>query len=665
MSEANGGPEAARLTKGENVGLTDLDAELGAITVVLETGDSEDGPIDADVSVLLLGADGRVRTNDDLIFYNQPIALDGAIHLREKLRTTDDDRPVSADVVTLRLDDVPEEVDRIMLTASLDPALDITFGVASLVRLRVQRTSDARDLVFFDIADARDERALLFAECYRRRGEWRLRAIGQGYAGGLASLIADFGIDVAAEPTEDAEHGGDTETAEPVAAAPSPEASVTVRRTVRAPKLPADWNKTLPSDDGLEWQPARLFPVAGIGGAEEQERRATSALLAVMSIVRDLGRDLTYPLGAPAGAVETFTEVTFGREDEAVRPDGVVRVRRGQREWTALVEVKSSDGRLTAGQLEAYLDVARARKFDAVLTISNELSGLDGDHPVPVDRRKIKRVALHHLAWDEIRARVRILAEHRGLADPTQQKILEEFLRYMNHPRSGMRGFTDMGPQWVRVREAVKARTQRASERSTAEVSARFEQLVRHTALHLSGLLGVDVQVVTHSQAPDVASRCHQLADSGLMFGSIKIPGTVAPIVLSADIRTEKVLCSVTTTAPRDGRPLTRINWLLRQIPDAREQTRVVALLAGSREASNAALIRQLRADSTILVPDDGRDIRGFRVEVDGPLGSKRSTGSGTVIDSVVNLTTSFYGEVVQNLRPWSARPVRPPKLAD
>src|SRR5688572_28990255 len=89
------------------------------------------------------------------------------------------------------------------------------------------------------------------------------------------------------------------------------------------------------------WLAARLIPTSGINGAEEQERRATSALLAVMSSVREFGRALTQPLGAPAGPVQCFIEVPFALGDKKYFPDGLIRVVRGQRQWTALVEVKT------------------------------------------------------------------------------------------------------------------------------------------------------------------------------------------------------------------------------------------------------------------------------------------------------------------------------------
>ena len=81
------------------------------------------------------------------------------------------------------------------------------------------------------------------------------------------------------------------------------------------------------------WNVARLIPTSGINGAEEQERRATSALLAVMASVKEYGRVLTTRMGAPAGVLETFIEVPFLLGDKKVFPDGLIRVRRGSKVW--------------------------------------------------------------------------------------------------------------------------------------------------------------------------------------------------------------------------------------------------------------------------------------------------------------------------------------------
>jgi hypothetical protein len=71
--------------------------------------------------------------------------------------------------------------------------------------------------------------------------------------------------------------------------------------------------------------------------------------------------------------VQTFIEVPFHLGDSKFFPDGLIRVSRGQRQWTALVEVKTGANELRADQLEHYLDIAREQGFDALITISNEI----------------------------------------------------------------------------------------------------------------------------------------------------------------------------------------------------------------------------------------------------------------------------------------------------
>ena len=177
-------------------------------------------------------------------------------------------------------------------------------------------------------------------------------------------------------------------------------------------------------------------PTSGISGAEEQERRATSATLAVLSSVKEFGKAVTGPLGAPSGAVETFVEVPFYLGEQRVYPDGLIRVSRGSRTWVALVEVKTGSNRLEAAQLEAYLDVARENGYDAVLTISNEIPAIAGTHPTTVDRRELRKVALHHFSWTQVLTEAVMQKVHRGVADPDQAWILGELIRNSSGTRA-------------------------------------------------------------------------------------------------------------------------------------------------------------------------------------------------------------------------------------
>jgi hypothetical protein len=408
------------------------------------------------------------------------------------------------------------------------------------------------------------------------------------------------------------------------------------------------------------WHEARLIPASGINGAEEQERRATSALLAVVTAVREFGRGLTQPLGAPAGIVQAFIEVPFMLGEKRCYPDGLIRVSRGQRTWTALVEVKTGTNELAAEQLENYLDIARENGFDALITISNEIPPSAGQHPTKVDKRKLRKVAMFHLPWSQILAEAVMQKEHRGVADPDQAWILGELIRYLEHPRSGALEFDDMGPFWVAVRDAVAAGTLRASDKGVADVAARFDALLRYVSLRLGRTLGTEVvPVVSRRDAADPNLRTAELVDNlvkeGRLAGAIRIPNAVAPLNIELDLRANRVTCHVDVDAPREGRPTTRVNWLLRQLKSAPDALRLEAFALHTRGPGAADLLKAVREDPALLVQDAKKEIRGFRIALTSQLGTKRGRGRGAAIDSVLDGVDTFYGDVLQYLKAWTA----------
>ncbi len=418
------------------------------------------------------------------------------------------------------------------------------------------------------------------------------------------------------------------------------------------------------------WHEARLIPTSGINGADEQERRATSALLAVMSAVHEFGRVLVKPFGAPAGNLQTYVEVPFIVGDKKLFPDGLIRVARGQKSWTALVEVKTGENVLMAEQLENYLDIARDEGYEAVLTISNEIPPVAGQHPTAVDKRKLRKVALHHLSWTKILSEAVLQKEFRGVADPDQAWILGELIRYLEHPRSGAMEFSDMGESWVTTREAVRAGTLRASDKGVKEVAARFDALLRFACLSLGRQLGAEVApVLSRKELADPASRTQalvtELARDGQLCAAIRIPATVDDAVVTADLRAGTVTCHVDVDAPREGRPATRVNWLLRQLKAAPDGVRIEAHAAHERGAGAAELLKNVRENPALLIADPAREIRSFRVAMTVPMGTKRGRGRGSFIDSVLSAIDTFYAEVVQQLKAWAAAPPRLRSEAD
>jgi hypothetical protein len=408
------------------------------------------------------------------------------------------------------------------------------------------------------------------------------------------------------------------------------------------------------------WQVARLIPTSGISGQEEAEKRATSALLSVMSVVREFGAALVKPLGAPASALETFIEVPFQIDDRRVYPDGLIRAKRGTKTWTALVEVKTNTTNLDRTQLETYLDVARDQGFDALLTISNEIPQAPGVHPTTVDKRRLRKVSLYHYSWAEILTLAVQHRVYRGISDPEQAWILGELIRYLEYPKSGALDFSDMGEAWTTVRDSVQAGTLRSSDKGLPDVLVRWEQLLQFTALRMGRELGADVQVLlSRKEASDptlrLAGQSAELVERGRLTGSLRVPQAIGDIGVVADLRAGRIHVFVDVDAPAEGRQATKVNWLLRQLKDAPAQLRIDSWSQMSR-TSMSELLSTAREQPERLIEDSKKNVRAFRITAASALGSKRGGGQGSFIDSVISAVDGFYEAVVQDLRPWVAK---------
>ncbi|OZE19276.1 stress protein [Rhodococcus sp. 05-2254-6] len=161
------------LARGEN-----CPAPAGPLTVTLAASTS------VDVSALLLGPDGRVRSDADLVFYNQPSAP--GVEYR---------RASTGHLLMFDATAVPAGVDTVAVAASLDGTGPATFAAAGPTAVTVSDASNTA-LVAFAADALGDESALVCLEFYRRGEQWKIRAVGQGYADGLAGLATAFGISI-------------------------------------------------------------------------------------------------------------------------------------------------------------------------------------------------------------------------------------------------------------------------------------------------------------------------------------------------------------------------------------------------------------------------------------------------------------------------------------
>ncbi|MET7932354.1 TerD family protein [Streptomyces sp. NPDC005322] len=155
-------------------------------------------PVRLDVSGLLLTADGKVRSDDDFVFYNQPTAP-GVTHRAGA--------GGAGDTITVDTAAVPAEIDKIVVTASLDTPGATFAGTEPTATVR--GADDGAVIATFTPPRLGPETALVVVEVYRRNGVWKVRAVGQGYANGLAGIATDFGVSVE-EPAAPAAHATQT-----------------------------------------------------------------------------------------------------------------------------------------------------------------------------------------------------------------------------------------------------------------------------------------------------------------------------------------------------------------------------------------------------------------------------------------------------------------------
>lgn len=190
---------ALSLQKGGNLSLSKEAPSLTKILVGLgwDPRSTDGTQFDLDASAFLLNASGKVRGDADFIFYNQLKSPDGSVE------HTGDNRDGAGDgddeAIKVDLSRVPVDVDKIAFTVTIHDAENRrqNFGQVGNSFIRIVNETNGSEIVRYDLAeDASTETAMIFAELYRHNSEWKFRAVGQGYAGGLKALANGYGLTV-------------------------------------------------------------------------------------------------------------------------------------------------------------------------------------------------------------------------------------------------------------------------------------------------------------------------------------------------------------------------------------------------------------------------------------------------------------------------------------
>jgi tellurium resistance protein TerD len=187
------------LAKGGNVSLSKTDPTLKNVSIGLgwDARPTDGADFDLDASAFMVKEDGKVRSDSDFIFYNQTKSSCGSVEHTGDNRTgagEGDDESLN-----VLLDKVPMDIQRVVFTVTIHEAeaRKQNFGQVSNAFIRVVNKDSNTEVARYDLSeDASIETAMVFGEIYRHSGEWKFKAVGQGYAGGLGALARQYGINV-------------------------------------------------------------------------------------------------------------------------------------------------------------------------------------------------------------------------------------------------------------------------------------------------------------------------------------------------------------------------------------------------------------------------------------------------------------------------------------
>jgi tellurium resistance protein TerD len=190
---------AVSLVKGGSVSLSKTDSSLKQILVGLgwdaRSSDGED--FDLDASAFLLAKNGKVRNDNDFIFYNQLTSPCGSVEHTGDNRTGAGDGDDEA--IKIYLNKVPSSIEKIAIVVTIHDATARrqNFGQVSDAFMRIVNLETDEEIARFDLAeDYGTETAMIFGEIYKKDTDWKFKAVGQGYSGGLEALCRQFGVQV-------------------------------------------------------------------------------------------------------------------------------------------------------------------------------------------------------------------------------------------------------------------------------------------------------------------------------------------------------------------------------------------------------------------------------------------------------------------------------------
>ena len=412
---------------------------------------------------------------------------------------------------------------------------------------------------------------------------------------------------------------------------------------------------------------ARLFPVLA---DTSKEGRSTSILLSCLASVHEFGQSMLGSIGQKVGkraVISTYTEIAFSSQgDDAHRPDGLIVLKVGNREWRALVETKIGNAKLGQDQIANYVALAKKHNIDAVVTISNQFTSRPNHHPVKLPAKTRGKIEIYHWSWMYIVTQADLLISKNDIEDEDQRFILTEMKRFLTHQSTGVKSFDRMPKSWTDVVQKVAdGAPLHAKSDEAQETVAAWHQEIRDISLMLSRQLNVDVEIrLKRSHVLNPATRekedAANLAEKHTLSAKLEVRHAAAPIDITADVGRRIIGASMTLFAP-DNKKSTkgRINWVLRQLLKTPETDIHIKLHWHGRRVHAQHTLAELREDPEIASENNqDKQVHRFEICMIRQLG-KRFGRQKNFIDELEQMVSDFYEAVGQHLRAYQSQAPR------
>lgn len=416
-------------------------------------------------------------------------------------------------------------------------------------------------------------------------------------------------------------------------------------------------------------EPVRLIPV---GSESNKEARILSVCLAMMTQIPLLAKALLDSCGYKLGSRAKFyawSEVTFVNHNEKNnRPDALIKVVNGKNTWTALVEAKIGKAKLEEDQVSRYVSIAKEHNIDAVITLSNEMVARADHHPITLPKQQLRKVQLYHWPWAWIQSESEIIQSNRAVTDDEQVFLLNEFIRFLKHPSTGIENFCQMNKGWKQVvKDAVSQVKLKKNDKDIEETVGAWLQEQTDLVLLLSQHIGKNVTLKMDRKVKDdpvarLKLRINDFCETNTLFANIQIPDAASDLTIEAHLPSRSIKAYMKLKAPQDKKSTSaRVNWLLRMLKEDDEQNRIGVFASWPSVISDTFKpLKELRENPNCIQCDNPKHApTAFQVCLIHDSGA-RFSGTRTFIEDLESAIKTFYDLVGQNLKSWQPSPPKP-----